>query len=113
MTKDKNQIIKDQESIGNIQITSDEYNKAWLDSGVFAIALNSIEFLYFKPKTEDKRVFENEILKIIDKIENETKQKILGNLLDMNTQCWNAGILEVCIKLKQAIKEAERQGLWK
>jgi hypothetical protein len=103
--KSKSQIIKDQESIGNIQITYDEYME--LDKvGEFFIRHNG-ESLFFKPKPEDKRVFEDNFYSF--KIDEE-KLTIVDNV--SNNSLWIIKNLSLPLLL-QAIKEAERQGLWK
>jgi hypothetical protein len=101
--KTKDQIIKDQESIGNIQITSEEYfGKTEECVDVWTGA----EHIYFKPKPEDKRVFENETYII----------EINNNGLNIHdkeiNQVFNFAKTLSLPLLLEAIKEAERQGLW-
>jgi len=104
MTKDKATIIKDQESIGNIQITYEEWIKI-SDEGEISIHCSD-EYLYFKPKPEDRRVFENDTYQIVIK---ENGMEIMEKRLEEYMHFDKGKSLEL---LKQAIKEAERQGLW-
>ena len=143
MTKTKEQIISDQESIGNIQITCGE----WFDitgHGVIHLEIEG-EHLYFKPKPEDKRVFEDKYLnklklcayaRNVASLPNRTitefswfvNECIFGELKDSKfnpkdneMEKWIDAFYEYCKVTyevteeelqQQAIKEAERQGLW-
>ena len=103
--KTKDQIIKDQESIGNIQITEEEYSTL-KNVGELVVCYEDDYYLYFKPKPEDKRVFENG--DILIKLDNS------GMLLDDTQHCSMLYLNKKDVELiLEAIKEAERQGLWK
>jgi hypothetical protein len=101
--KTKEQIIKDQESIGNIQITGSEYDDT-SENGVMKIFFKDGGWLYFKPKPEDKRVFEN----------NSFRIKIMPCGMEIYDK-YEAQNIELNVSiplLLESIKEAERQGLW-
>ena len=112
MTKTKEQIIKDQESIGNIQITRDEYGSLNVE-GEFMIWTKT-GCLYFKPKPEDKRVFEK-IKTTIDQLYN-MREGVREYHLESDEEFaenFYKDMSKVITELEEAIKEAERQGLWK
>lgn len=104
--KTKQQIIKDQESIGNIQTTRDEWGTLDGEGECVIKVYAEKEILYFKPKPEYKRVFEDNNRKFTideDGILIESKN-ISENYITIS---------ESLPLLLEAIKEAERQGLWK
>ena len=105
--KSKETIIKDQESIGNIQTNRDEWGTLDGEGECVIKVYGEKEILYFKPKPEDKRVFEDTDYKIkIDK-------NIIG-IYDKQLKHHMTFMKEYSLPLLlEAIKEAERQGLWK
>ena len=101
MKKSKQEIIKDQESIGNIQITRDEYGSLNVE-GEFMIWTKT-GCLYFKPKPEDKRVFENESKLILDAccgsrmfwFDKENKNVIFGDNRELSDTLCDGRSLEI------------------
>jgi len=131
--KTKEQIIAEQESIGNMRIDEEEYHMSPCYNGDFVIHLDDCD-LYFRIKKEVKSELETEINKVIDilnknelyncpKCGAKLKEEHMGRKcpgcfewqyyhtslnakLDYNT-------LKETFLILEKIREAERRGLWK